>query len=125
MKYYLSLGSNIDAQANIDFALLELNTIFSNSKCSSIYQTKAEGFKGDDFLNLVFAGNIDMTFKDLNKKLKKIEDISGRKRNAPKFGPRSLDIDIILQLNSKEEILFESDEIAKYEFVSQPLSEIV
>ena len=125
MKYYLSLGSNIDAQANIDFALLELNTIFSNSKCSSIYQTKAEGFKGDDFLNLVFAGNIDMTFKDLNKKLKKIEDISGRKRNAPKFGPRSLDIDIILQLNSKEEILFESDEIAKYEFVSQPMSEIV
>ena len=125
MKYYLSLGSNIDAQANIDFALLELNTIFSNSKCSSIYQTKAEGFKGDDFLNLVFAGNIDMTFKDLNKKLKKIENISGRKRNAPKFGPRSLDIDIILQLNSKEEILFESDEIAKYEFVSQPLSEIV
>ena len=125
MKYYLSLGSNIDAQANIDFALLELNTIFSNSKCSSIYQTKAEGFKGDDFLNLVFAGNIDMTFKDLNKKLKKIENISGRKRNAPKFGPRSLDIDIILQLDSKEEILFESDEIAKYEFVSQPLSEIV
>ena len=125
MKYYLSIGSNIDAQANIDFALLELNTIFSNSKCSSIYQTKAEGFKGDDFLNLVFAGNIDMTFKDLNKKLKKIEDISGRKRNAPKFGPRSLDIDIILQLDNKEEILFESDEIAKYEFVSQPLSEIV
>jgi|TARA_B110000438_G_scaffold301823_1_gene357735 2-amino-4-hydroxy-6-hydroxymethyldihydropteridine diphosphokinase len=125
MKYYLSLGSNIDAQANIDLALLELDKIFSNSECSSIYQTQAEGFKGDDFLNLVFAGNIDMAFKDLNKKLKKIEDISGRKRNAPKFGPRSLDIDIILQLDHKEEILFESDEITKYEFVSQPLSEIV
>jgi 2-amino-4-hydroxy-6-hydroxymethyldihydropteridine diphosphokinase len=125
MKYYLSLGSNIDAQANIDLALLELDKIFSNSECSSIYQTQAEGFKGDDFLNLVFAGNIDMGFKDLNKKLKKIEDISGRKRNAPKFGPRSLDIDIILQLDHKEEILFESDEITKYEFVSQPLSEIV
>ena len=125
MKYYLSLGSNIDAQANIDLALLELDKIFSTSECSSIYQTQAEGFKGDDFLNLVFAGNIDMGFKDLNKKLKKIEDISGRKRNAPKFGPRSLDIDIILQLDHKEEILFESDEITKYEFVSQPLSEIV
>mgnify|MGYP006206448409 CR=1 FL=1 len=125
MKYYLSLGSNIDAQANIDFALLELNKIFSNSECSSIYKTQAEGFKGDDFLNLVFSGNIDIAFKDLNKKLKKIEDISGRIRNAPKFGPRSLDIDIILQLDHKEEILFESDEIAKYEFVSQPLSEIV
>ena len=125
MKYYLSLGSNIDAQANIDFALLELNKIFSNSECSSIYKTQAEGFKGDDFLNLVFSGNIDIAFKDLDKKLKKIEDISGRIRNAPKFGPRSLDIDIILQLDHKEEILFESDEIAKYEFVSQPLSEIV
>jgi 2-amino-4-hydroxy-6-hydroxymethyldihydropteridine diphosphokinase len=125
MKYYLSIGSNIDAQANIDFALLELHKIFSNSKYSSIYQTKAEGFKGDNFLNLVFAGDIDITFKGLNKKLKKIENASGRKRNTPKFGPRTLDIDIILQLDNKEEILFESDEIAKYAFVSQPLNEIV
>jgi len=124
MKYYLSLGSNINAKANIDFALLELNKIFLNVECSSVHQTKAEGFEGDDFLNLVFAGYSEIIFEDLNKKLKKIEDSSGRKRNALKFGPRTLDIDIVLQLDDEEEILFESNEIADYEFVSQPLKEL-
>ena len=71
MKYYLSLGSNINAKANIDFALLELNKIFLNVECSSVHQTKAEGFEGDDFLNLVFAGYSEIIFEDLNKKLKK------------------------------------------------------
>jgi len=30
-----------------------------------------------------------------------------------------------LQLNDEEEILFESDEIAKYRFVSEPLEELL
>ena len=125
MKYYLSLGSNINAQANIDFALLELGKLFSKSKCSSIRQTKAKGFQGDDFLNLVVAGNSDITFDDLNKKLKKIEAASGRKRGTPKFAPRTLDIDIVLQIDCNEEILFKSEEVAKYNFVSEPLNELL
>jgi hypothetical protein len=31
----------------------------------------------------------------------------------------------VLQLNEDEEILFESDEIAKYSFVSEPRSELL
>lgn len=124
MKYYLSLGSNINAQANINLALEELEKVLSNTQCSSTHKTTAEGFEGDDFLNLIFAGETELSFEDLNNKLKKIEDASGRQRNVPKFSARTLDIDIVLQIN-EDEILFESDEVSKYSFVSEPLKEII
>ena len=125
MKYYLSLGSNINPEANLELAISALNKILTETDCSSIYKTQAEGFDGDDFLNLIFSGVSSLAFEDLNKKLKDIEDSAGRDRSAQKFSSRTLDIDIILQLNDEEEILFESDEIAKYRFVSEPLEELL
>jgi len=125
MKYFLSLGSNINAEENLEFAFKELKKILSNVKSSSIHQTKAEGFEGDDFLNLVVCGNSELDFNDLNKKLKLIEDIAGRNRDAPKFSARTLDIDIVLQIDDNDDILFESDEVQKYNFVSAPLKELI
>ena len=125
MKYFLSLGSNINAEKNLEFAFEELKRILSNIQSSTIHQTKAEGFEGDDFLNSVVCGNSELDFEDLNKKLKLIEDNAGRNRNAPKFSPRTLDIDIVLQINENDDILFESHEIQKYEFVSAPLKELI
>ena len=124
MQYFLSLGSNINAEANIIFAIEQLNKILINTKFSSIHKTKAEGFEGDDFLNLVVAGESDLNFDELNEKLKDIENESGRKRDVPKFSARTLDIDIVLQIN-EDEILYESDEIEKYSFVSEPLKEVL
>ena len=125
MKYYLSLGSNINPESNLELAISALNKILTESECSSIYKTQAEGFDGDDFLNLIFSGLSSLTFDALNKKLKDIEDSAGRDRNAQKFSSRTLDIDIVLQLDGEEEILFESNEIAKYRFVSDPLKELL
>ena len=124
MQYFLSIGSNINAEANILFAIEKLQKILDKPKFSSIHKTKAEGFEGDDFLNLVVSGYSDSSFDDLNKVLKDIEDESGRNRDAAKFSARTLDIDIILQVD-EDEILFESDEIEKYSFVSEPLKEIL
>ena len=124
MKYYLSLGSNINAEENIAFAIKELNKVLSNVIISSTHKTKAEGFEGDDFLNLALAGETTLGFNALNQKLKSIEDTSGRKRNVPKFSARTLDVDIVLQIDD-DEIVFESDEIKKYSFVSEPLKEII
>ena len=125
MKYFLSLGSNIEAEKNLDFAEKELNKILTNTKSSSMYRTKAEGFEGDDFLNSIISGDSIESFDELNKKLKSIEDAAGRNRSAAKFSARTLDIDIVLQIDEGEEILFESDEIEKYTFVSEPLKELL
>ena len=70
------------------------------------------------------SGESELTFDDLNIKLKEIEDESGRRRDVPKFSARTLDVDIVLQLED-DEILFESDEVEKYSFVSNPLKEII
>jgi len=124
MKYFLSIGSNIEATKNIDFAIYELGLILSNIEISSYYKNRAVGFEGDDFINLVIAGNSSLSFEELNINLKKIEDLSGRNRSAPKFSARTLDIDIVLQIDD-DEIIFESDEISKYDFVSKPLKELL
>ena len=124
MQYFLSLGSNINAEANIIFAIEQLNKILTSTKFSSIHKTKAEGFEGDDFLNLVVGGESNLSFDELNQKLKDIENESGRKRDVPKFSARTLDIDIVLQIE-EDEILYESDEIEKYSFVSEPLKEVL
>ena len=124
MRFYLSLGSNINAEANIILAIEKLQKILDNSEYSSVHQTKAEGFEGDDFLNLVVSGDAELSFDELNKKLKDIEDEAGRNRDAPKFSARTLDIDIVLQIDD-EEIIFESDEVTKYSFVSEPLKELL
>jgi len=72
----------------------------------------------------LLSGDTELSFEELNKKLKNIEDEAGRNRAAPKFSARTLDIDIVLQIED-EEILFESDEIEKYSFVSEPLKELL
>ncbi len=51
MKYFLSLGSNIDAKENLDFAQRELDKILTNLRSSTIHKTKAEGFEGDEEIN--------------------------------------------------------------------------
>ena len=99
--------------------------ICSRISSTNSYKTKAEGFEGDDFLNSIISGDSIESFDELNKKLKSIEDAAGRNRSAPKFSARTLDIDIVLQIDEGEEILFESDEIEKYNFVSDPLKELL
>ena len=70
MKYFLSLGSNINPELNLDFAISSLSKILRDTKCSSIYKTQAEGFDGDDFLNLVYCGTSSLSFESLKKKFK-------------------------------------------------------
>ena len=42
MKYYLSLGSNINPESNLELAISELNKILTHTKCSSVHKTQAE-----------------------------------------------------------------------------------
>ena len=125
MHYFLSLGSNVNPESNIELAIIELTKILEELRCSSTIKTKAEGFEGKDFLNLVVAGYSNLGFDEFNQLLKTIEDLADRDRTQPKFSNRTLDIDIVLQLDSEEEILYESDEVQKYTFVSEPLSELL
>ena len=125
MIFYLSIGSNIEPEKNISFAIKKLNELLEDLIQSSIIISKAEGFIGDDFHNLVVSGRSNLTFNEMNKQLKAIEDLADRNRDVPKFSSRTLDIDITLITDKNQKIVLESEEIEKYEFVSKPLSELI
>jgi len=124
---YLSLGSNVEAQRNIEAALDALADTFGELIISSVYESEAVGFEGDSFYNLVVGIHSAQAVGELSKILKAIEDLQGRDRTAPKFGARSLDIDILTvddRVGVIDGVAIPRDEVLKNAFVLQPLAEI-
>lgn len=93
---WLGLGSNQQAEANIRSAIRLLQETFDQVNLSPVYSSKAVGFSGDDFINLVARVETSMHPVQLRNFLRELEDNHGRQRNVPKFSDRSLDIDILL-----------------------------
>ena len=123
MKYYLSVGSNIEPVKNIIFSIKELKEILTDINISNTYVTPSIGFEGPEFLNLIISGNTELSLEQLNVMLKIIEDNAGRDRTVKKFDSRTLDIDIVLAVEEGA-IIYKSDEIKKYSFVNVPLHDI-
>ena len=123
MKYYLSIGSNIEPVKNIIFSIKELKEILTDINISNTYVTPSIGFEGPEFLNLIISGNTELSLEQLNALLKVIEDNAGRDRTLKKFDSRTLDIDIVLAVEEGA-IIYKSDEIKKYSFVNVPLHDI-
>jgi len=123
MKYYLSVGSNIEPVKNIIFSIKELKEILTDINISNTYVTPSIGFEGPEFLNLIISGNTELSLEQLNALLKVIEDNAGRDRTVKKFDSRTLDIDIVLAVEEGA-IIYKSDEIKKYSFVNVPLHDI-
>lgn len=126
-RVYLSLGSNISPHTYISTALDELADRFGHLIVSSVYESEAVGFDGDNFLNLVVGIETGLSVGELSKTLKSIEDKHGRKRSGPKFSGRTLDIDILTYADAKgiiDGVSLPRDEITKNAFVLLPLAEI-
>ena len=92
---YLSLGSNIERYRRITAALDALTESFGELQLSSVYESVSVGFEGDSFFNLVVGIQSPLMVGEVSKILKSIEDKNGRDRSGPRFGSRSLDIDIL------------------------------
>ncbi|MEZ5536620.1 MAG: 2-amino-4-hydroxy-6-hydroxymethyldihydropteridine diphosphokinase [Thiolinea sp.] len=123
---YVSLGSNIRADANICSCTRHLRARFKRVISSDVYQTPAEGFDGAPFLNSVVGFETSMSISELRAYLRHLEDLHGRERTENKFSSRTLDIDLLLYDNvvmQPEQNLPHSD-ILNYPFVLFPLAEI-
>ena len=122
---YLSLGSNVSPEKNIQFALDQLSKIFGKVVSSSTYLTKSVGFEGSDFLNLVVRINTDLDPSELIDKLHLIEEMTGRVTGTKAFNDRTLDIDVLIYDDLVDLSLnIPRDEILKYGFVLEPLAEL-
>ncbi|MDF2446216.1 MAG: sulD [Moraxellaceae bacterium] len=126
-RVYLSLGSNIDREQNLRGALRDLERLYGDLLVSTVYESEAVGFDGDNFYNLVVGLDTDKTIGELVAELRAVEDAHGRVRGCPKFSARTLDIDILTYGNACGEIdgvQLPRDEILKNAFVLQPLADI-
>jgi 2-amino-4-hydroxy-6-hydroxymethyldihydropteridine diphosphokinase len=92
----LSLGSNLQREKHIRFALSALRGLFARLEVSPVYETRAVGFEGPDFYNLVVVVDTSLDLDVVLDKLRQIEIDAGRRRDEKSFQSRNLDIDVLL-----------------------------
>jgi len=93
----VGLGSNIDPEKNIEQARRVLAKEFGVLKESAFIRTKPIGYsEQDDFINGSVFLKTPLTHPELKQKLKELEKNLGREVSAIKFGPRTIDMDIIV-----------------------------
>lgn len=93
----IGIGSNIDAEKNISKMLKILGAEVEIKKVSALVRTKPIGMENQpDFTNGAVKIETSLGKKELKQLLKKIEDQLGRNRTAPRFGPRTIDLDMVV-----------------------------
>ncbi len=93
----IGIGSNIDPEQNIASALFFLRQEQVLVSVSALIKTAPIGIpEQPDFLNGAAKVITEMEIIDFEKYLKELEDRLMRDRTAPKFGPRTIDLDIVL-----------------------------
>ncbi len=126
-EVFLSIGSNIERTRHLRAAHAALREQFGELVLSSVYETAAVGFDGDDFYNLVIALETELAVRPLQERLHRIETACGRLRSSERFAPRTMDIDLLLYddlVIDESGLQLPRDEILHYAFVLAPLAEI-
>ena len=125
-QVFVSIGSNIDPRNNMEEARIILGDLF-DCTFSGLYETRAEGFEGNAFVNSVVGFETDLQLIELRDKLKQIERKMGRTDNQKGMSDRVIDLDIILygdQIIQDGDFDIPSKDIENYLFVLEPLAEI-
>jgi 2-amino-4-hydroxy-6-hydroxymethyldihydropteridine diphosphokinase len=101
IRTYIGLGSNLENPIEqVERALLALQSLPKTqfAGASKLYCTKPLGPVQDqpDFVNAVAALDTALSPDELLSELHRIEQQQGRQRTGERWGPRTLDLDIIL-----------------------------
>lgn len=126
-EIYVGAGSNMEPERHLRDALAAMAEVFGVLRLSPVYRNSPVGFDGDDFLNMVIGFDTDLEIKAVAAELERIENAAGRIRGGEKFGPRTLDLDLLLYGDAvlgTDEIKVPRDEITRHAFVLRPLAEI-
>ena len=132
MISYIAIGSNQKdpvQQAKKAFTALELLPKTKLLSCSSLYCSTPMGPQDQpDYINAVAKLNTELSALELLDALQQIELTQGRERKAERWGPRTLDLDILLYGEQKidnDRLTIPHYGMKVREFVLYPLLEIV
>jgi 2-amino-4-hydroxy-6-hydroxymethyldihydropteridine diphosphokinase len=124
---YVSGGSNLDAERNVILAARALKARHPGARFSHCYRNKAVGFDGPDFINFVVELPVAGTPALLKGELECIETQCGRVRNAPKWAPRAMDLDILLfgdLVQDAPGLVLPRPDLLRWGFMLGPLAEL-
>lgn len=96
-KCIIGIGSNINAGYHIQEAIRLLSEEVEVIRVSQMLKTKPIGITDQpDFTNGAVLIQTEMDLNILSAYLKEFEDRMGRDRRQKKFGPRNIDLDILV-----------------------------
>lgn len=131
VRCYIGLGANLTApMAQLQRAVVALQQLPDSQlvAVSSFYGSKPMGPQDQpDYVNAVAAIDTRLLPEQLLDALQQIEQQQGRVRKAERWGPRTLDLDILLygdQVISTERLAVPHYGLREREFVLYPLYEI-
>ena len=128
---YVGLGSNLgEREATIRHALerLQEDGDVEIVAVSSLRETDPVGYEPQpDFLNGVAQIRTELEPGTLLTRLQAVEEALGRDRSGPRFGPRTIDLDLLLygeEEIDEPELVVPHPRLAERRFVLEPLAEL-
>jgi 2-amino-4-hydroxy-6-hydroxymethyldihydropteridine diphosphokinase len=131
VRAYIGIGSNLaDPVAQVKEAIEELEVLPDTivADCSSLYSSKPMGPQNQpDYVNAVVALDTLLSPDDLLQRLQRIEELQGRGRGGEQWGPRILDLDLLMygrKVIDTDELKVPHPGMHERDFVIIPLAEI-
>jgi 2-amino-4-hydroxy-6-hydroxymethyldihydropteridine diphosphokinase len=131
IRAYVGLGANVgNRRDNLDRAveLLARDPGIRVVAVSTVRETDPVGYVDQPrFLNAVAALDTDLAPRKLLDRLLAVERALGRKRTGPRFGPRTIDLDLLVygdETVDEPGLTVPHPRLAERRFVLEPLAEL-
>ena len=128
---YVGIGSNLESpQQQVEAAIRELSALPDTvvTQSSSLFRSAPFGpVEQGDFVNAVAAIMTQLTAHQLLTELRTIEDNHGRTRDGERWGPRTLDLDLLVFSDEQiadDVLTVPHPGISERNFVLLPLNEL-
>jgi 2-amino-4-hydroxy-6-hydroxymethyldihydropteridine diphosphokinase len=128
---YIGLGANLGEREATIRRALELLTAGGDVEVeavSSLRETDPVGYEDQPrFLNGAAALRTDLSPRALLERMQEVELLLGRDRSGPRFGPRTIDLDLLLygaKAIDEPDLQVPHPRLAERRFVLEPLAEL-
>lgn len=124
---YVAAGSNVDPARHLRQALMALAQIYAPLRMSPAYRNKAVGFEGDDFINLVVVFTTQDPVARVRQHLQQVETLCGRPPDAPKWAPRTMDLDVLLYgqfVGNESGLVLPRPDLIRRPYMLKPMADI-
>lgn len=124
---YVAAGSNVEPEKYLSIALRALAAAYGPLTLSPAYRNQAVGFSGEDFINLVVGFRTEDEVAAVRQQLQKVEAACDRPPGAPKWAPRTMDLDILLfgdLVSNEPGLIIPRPDLLKRPYMLKPMADI-